>query len=97
MGLMLYREIQFLYDDEIPWKELGKMQCVRASDVVFESERQKWFVQLKPPVKGVWRIGPFDSRVEAIGEEIKFLESSMENGKCSTSACKSQMETRNKE
>lgn len=69
-------EAIFLYDDKIPWKDLGEMKCRRASDVVFDKESQKWAIV--PPTGEDFFIGitdrRFETRQDAIDYEIEVME-----------------------
>jgi len=67
------KEIIFLYDDQVPWADLGKMQCSRASDVVFDEEKQAWKIVF-PNGKVV---GYFTKRESAIHHEIFLLEGAL--------------------
>ncbi len=73
--------LTFLYDDKMPWRDLGEMKCERASDVVFDGPTQKWVIRI-PYKFGSSQIyktmGFFDSREEAIEREIEILETRME-------------------
>lgn len=67
----------FLYDDLIPWKDLGRMECERASDVVFDAEAQGWVIVLKNGE----RIGSIHAkREDAVAEEVKILEEQIASG-----------------
>jgi hypothetical protein len=67
------KEVVFLYDDKIPWEDLGKMKCERASDVIFNEERQVWVIKFN----GGGEVGDFKNREEAIQYEIFILEKMM--------------------
>jgi hypothetical protein len=69
--------LTFLYDDKMPWEDLGTMTCERASDVVFDPVLQMWCIAFPDGrLVGAWK-----SREAAIQGEIHLLEKDMEAGK----------------
>lgn len=66
--------VKFLYYDELkPLLDIGDVHVSRASHVDPErtAEGLKWFCDLSP-VNGP-KLGPFETRAEAIEEEVKWL------------------------
>jgi hypothetical protein len=75
--------IFLLYDDNSFLKGEGPMQVERASNVEWDDAEQKWIVWLLPMEKGAERKRlkeTFDSRMDAIAEEIRVLNINLEIG-----------------
>lgn len=68
----------FLYDDGIPWGDVGRMECKRASDVIFDPTDQRWKIQSFLPPYDL--IGSFHSREDAIKMEILLMEDLLKVG-----------------
>jgi len=70
-------EVQCLYEEGNPifeMPELGRKKIVRASDVRFDEDEQKWFVYVQTPKGTEKRLSDgFEKRSEAIQWEIEHL------------------------
>lgn len=66
-------KIEGLWNDIIPWTELGHCEVTRASSVEFNPEEQKWEVILADGTL----VGKWPSREEAIEQEISYLQERM--------------------
>jgi hypothetical protein len=77
-------DIYFLYNDEHPLRDLGKMELQRASNVEWDAEEQKWVVWINetgnegPKRKRL--IQTFKNRADAIEAEISILNERLANG-----------------
>ena len=69
--------VQFLYNDDHPLLEIGNVQMVRASNVLWDEENQLWFIYFNGSV-GVtkWHHG-FKNRKDAIAFEVSFLNAQL--------------------
>lgn len=71
-------EVTFLYDDKIPWESIGRMKCVRASDVVFDTGVQKWMIipmqNYSEKTLMAFSGNRFSTRQDAVNYEVKILE-----------------------
>jgi hypothetical protein len=66
-------QIRFIYDDTLkPLLDQGEFQRKRASHVEPDPNSQGWLVDMTP-VGGPDRLGPFDTREQALAEEVKWL------------------------
>jgi len=68
--------IYFLYNDDSPLRELGKMQSVRASHVEWSVEEQAWVVWINEPTLYV---DPFNGLKEEVKPLRKRLDHSFKN------------------
>lgn len=62
---------KMIYTEEIDLNKLGKLDIKRASHVEPNSDG-KWIADMSPVSGPV--LGPFNTRTEALNEEIKWLE-----------------------
>jgi hypothetical protein len=77
-------DIYFLYNDNNPLRDLGKMELQRASNVEWDVEEQAWVVWINetgpdaPKRKRL--IHNFRYREQAIAAEVRILNERLENG-----------------
>lgn len=66
-------DIVYVYTDKLRGlHSAGKTEITRASHVE-PTEDNKWLCDMSPVMQGVV-LGPFDTREEALSEEVKWLE-----------------------
>lgn len=63
-------DVDCLYTDKINLKEIGKLDVSRASTVEWDNDIQGWVVDIL--IDG-HKIGPFDSREDALCAEVEYL------------------------
>jgi hypothetical protein len=67
-------EVFCLYDEDSPIVTEGRVSVIRASNVLFDEDEQKWFVEVNMLDGSRKRLSDtFAKRSEAIAHEIKVL------------------------
>lgn len=70
----------FIYSDEHPALELGgRMDLIRASNVLWHPERRRWFIIL-PDGQKMGEPQGYESRMQAIRDEVELLSIALANG-----------------
>ena len=72
-------EAFFLYADDAPFKGAGRLDLIRASNVLWSPERQKWVIVM-PDGTRMGKPEGYDGRAQAIADEIRLLSIALENG-----------------
>jgi hypothetical protein len=77
-------DIYFLYNDNSPLRDLGKMELTRASNVEWDEDEQGWVVWINETGENVPKrkrlITTFKNRAEAIAAEVHVLNRRLANG-----------------
>jgi len=68
-------EVVTIYSDAFPLKNLGKSKIQRASNVLFDEEVQKWYIE----IQGNKLEKFFDSRNDCIEYEVQYLNDILMN------------------
>lgn len=71
--------VLLLYDDAMRLESLGKKQVVRASNVVFVEDRQRWII-VKPDGTQIGEEDGYFNRLQAIADEIRILSEELSDG-----------------
>jgi hypothetical protein len=72
-------EVIFLYDDQSPLRDMGKMILQRASNVVWNEQLQSWQIKL-PSGFIIGGANGYRDRVQAIAAEIEILNEMLNDG-----------------
>jgi hypothetical protein len=79
-------DVYFLYDDNSPLRNLGKIELRRASNVEWDVEEQVWVVWLNDHIGKDGKVKrkrlqpSFEYRIDAIKAEILILNERLKNG-----------------
>lgn len=69
----------FIYSDGLPFKGTGKMDLVRASNVLWDADKQRWVIVM-PNGTQIGRSAGYDERMQAIAEEVQLLSKMISEG-----------------
>jgi len=73
-------DVYLIYSDDFPRSAVGRMVTVRASNVLFDNERQMWVVYFNELGGGQTKLGEFERRDDAIRKEVELLQSLVSDG-----------------
>ena len=69
----------FIYSDDAPFKKAGELDMIRASNVLWNKQRQRWVIVM-PDGQRMGNLEGYESRMQAIADEVRLLSIALKDG-----------------